>query len=137
MIKKYPSPSVELLNLFRAQVLNQSATDVQSMMWTAPGRSLLNETLSDTGIITFENEILALGKYLSLGIAFIHTGPLIGVDIKAIADLEQQEGEALWSNPRSRRKVLTHKVTIAKKQAKQLNVVNGLARGIDLVHRFV
>lgn len=107
------------------------------MMWTSQGRSLLNHTLNEAGIINFENEIMALAKYISLGIAFIYTGPLIGVDIKAIDDLMYAEGEALWSNPHSRRKVLTHKVTIAKKQAKQLNVVNSLARGVDLVHRYL
>lgn len=106
-------------------------------MWTAQGRELLNETLASTGIINFENEILALSKYLALGVAFIHTGPLISADIQAIEDLLKAEGEALWANTRSRRKVLTHKVTIAKKQAKQLNVVHALARGVDLVHRYV
>jgi hypothetical protein len=86
MIAKYPSPQRDLLTLHRVIALNQSATQ-QRLMWTEEGRHELNHTLTHNGIISFQNEIQALGKYLSLGVSFMHTGKPITDDIQAIYEL--------------------------------------------------
>ena len=82
----------------------------------------------------FSSEVFSLFKYVTLVQGLQKKFPHLSEDIKALhilMEIRQQPGE---DEETVRRKVITHKVTIAKKQAIQLHILGGLERGIDMIY---
>ena len=128
-IQKHQPISLPLLNSYRVKSINVTGvTPDEIAAWRA-------QKPEDSATLSFSNEVFSIIKYASLGHSFYLKGAPISFDIATIKRLEQDPGA--WSDEDTRRKILTHKVTVAKKQAKQLNIVYSLERGIDLIHTYL
>ena len=128
-IKKHKLPNTHLMSSYRVKSINVTGvTPDEIAAWRA-------QKPEDTAAFSYSNEVFSIMKYASLGHSFYLKGAPISFDIATIKRLEQDPGA--WSDEDTRRKILTHKVTVAKKQAKQLNIVYSLERGIDLIHTYL
>ncbi|TNV80104.1 hypothetical protein FGO68_gene10585 [Halteria grandinella] len=133
-LTKLTTPNLNLLNIFRVKFLSEEGlVDLTNQQ----AKLLMANNLRQNHYWGYQNELLSIMKYINVAQSFYSKGIPIQKDKNIIQQLMQQYGSDAWVNDDIRRKILTHQVTIEKKQAKQFHILYALERGIDIIFRNV